>query len=40
MDAGLSSVGELTRRSAAYVAHYVIKKVSGEHASSRYRFVD
>lgn len=37
---GLSSIGELTRESAAYVARYVLKKVSGSGAEVHYEHVD
>lgn len=37
---GISSVGELTFKSAAYVARYSLKKVTGDLAESHYRFVD
>lgn len=37
---GLCSVGAVTFESAAYVARYVMKKVTGEVAEYHYRFVD
>lgn len=37
---GFSSVGELTFDSAAYMARYVLKKVTGDLAAQHYRFVD
>jgi len=37
---GLSSIGELTFHSAAYVARYVLKKVTGDSAAAHYRIVD
>lgn len=37
---GHSSVGELTRESAAYIARYVIKKLSGPPAQTAYSRVD
>lgn len=38
--AGFSSVGDVTFESAAYVARYVLKKVTGERADAHYRRVD
>ena len=37
---GFSSIGEVTMQSAAYVARYIMKKRTGEHAEDWYRFVD
>lgn len=37
---GNSTVGELDRRSAEYVARYVVKKVTGDRAADHYRTVD
>ena len=37
---GFASVGEVTFESAAYVARYVMKKVTGDDAESHYRTVD
>ncbi len=37
---GFSSVGELTFESAAYVARYVMKKVTGDLAEDHYKVVD
>lgn len=37
---GFSSVGELTRKSAAYCARYVLDKVTGEPAKDHYSVVD
>ena len=37
---GLSSIGDVTFESAAYVARYVLKKVTGDAADSYYRSVD
>lgn len=37
---GFASVGELTFESAAYVARYVMKKVTGDSASSHYERLD
>lgn len=37
---GHSLIGELTFESAAYVARYVLKKVTGDQASAHYRFID
>lgn len=37
---GMSSVGELTRESAEYVARYVVKKVTGDKADEHYKVVD
>ena len=37
---GFSSVGDVTFESAAYVARYVIKKVTGANADDHYSFVD
>lgn len=37
---GFSSVGELTFESAAYIARYVTKKVTGDKAEGHYRRVD
>lgn len=37
---GHSSVGELTRESAAYIARYVIKKISGPPGAAHYSRVD
>lgn len=37
---GMSSVGELTHQSAAYIARYVMKKVTGEAADRHYQVVD
>lgn len=37
---GFSSVGDVTFESAAYVARYVMKKITGEAASEHYKFVD
>jgi len=37
---GHSSIGELTFESAAYVARYVTKKITGDAAEEHYRFVD
>lgn len=37
---GMSSVGELTHESAAYIARYVMKKVTGQAADSHYQVVD
>lgn len=35
---GFSSVGDVNFESAAYVARYIMKKISGEAAESHYRF--
>lgn len=37
---GFSSVGELTFESAAYIARYVVKKVTGRNADKHYQRVD
>lgn len=37
---GYSSVGDVTFDSAAYVARYITKKVTGERAEEHYRWVD
>lgn len=37
---GFSSVGDVTFESAAYVARYVMKKVTGRAAEQHYEFVD
>ena len=37
---GFSTVGDVTFESAAYVARYVLKKVTGEEAFDHYRYVD
>jgi len=37
---GFSSVGELTYESAAYVARYVMKKMTGDAADTHYEYVD
>lgn len=37
---GFSSVGDVTFESAAYVARYVMKKITGEAAAEHYKFVD
>jgi len=37
---GHASIGELTRDSAAYIARYVVKKISGEKAAAHYSRVD
>lgn len=37
---GLCSIGEVSFESAAYVARYVAKKVTGDVAAEHYRFVD
>lgn len=37
---GMSSVGELTRESAEYIARYVVKKVTGDQALEHYKVVD
>ena len=37
---GLSSIGDVTFESAAYVARYVLKKVTGDDADSHYRSID
>lgn len=37
---GFSSIGSVTFQSAAYVARYVMKKVTGDAAEIHYRFVD
>lgn len=37
---GHASIGELTRDSAAYIARYVIKKISGPPAETHYQRVD
>lgn len=37
---GFCSIGDLTFESAAYVARYVMKKVTGDLAEEHYRFVD
>jgi hypothetical protein len=37
---GYSSIGEVTFESAAYVARYIMKKVTGDLAESHYRYVD
>jgi hypothetical protein len=37
-DKGFSSVGDANFESAAYVARYIMKKVSGEAAESHYTF--
>lgn len=37
---GYSTVGDVTFESAAYVARYVLKKVTGDNASDHYSFID
>jgi len=37
---GFSSIGDVTFESAAYVARYVMKKVTGKAAEQHYEFVD
>lgn len=37
---GYSSIGNVTFESAAYVARYIMKKVTGEHAENHYQYVD
>lgn len=37
---GFSSIGDVTFESAAYVARYVLKKVTGRAAEQHYQFVD
>ena len=37
---GFSSIGDVTFESAAYVARYVMKKVTGDAAESHYTVVD
>lgn len=37
---GFSSIGELTDKSAGYIARYVLKKVTGDRADWHYRRVD
>lgn len=37
---GLSSVGAATFQSAAYVARYVMKKITGDLATTHYTFID
>lgn len=37
---GFSSIAELTFESAAYVARYILKKVTGDMAERHYQFVD
>lgn len=37
---GFSSVGAVTFQSAAYVARYVMKKITGNRAASHYTYVD
>lgn len=37
---GMSSIGDLTRESAAYIARYVYKKVTGAVADAHYAHVD
>lgn len=37
---GLTSVGDVTFESAAYVARYILKKVTGEQADEHYKSVD
>ncbi len=37
---GFCSIGEVTMQSAAYVARYVMKKATGEHAEQKYNHTD
>lgn len=37
---GLTSLGTVTFQSAAYVARYCMKKVTGEHADNHYSIID
>lgn len=37
---GYSSIGAVTFQSAAYVARYIMKKVTGENAAEHYEYVD
>lgn len=37
---GFSSIGDVTFESAAYVARYIMKKITGDAAESHYRIVD
>lgn len=37
---GFSTIGEVTFESAAYVARYIMKKVTGDAAEDHYQFVD
>jgi len=37
---GFSSIGEVTFESAAYVARYIMKKITGHNSSAHYRDVD
>ena len=37
---GYSSIGELTLESAAYVARYVMKKITGNPADEHYEYID
>lgn len=37
---GFSSIGDVTFESAAYVARYIMKKINGDLADDRYKFVD
>lgn len=37
---GFCSIGDVTYKSAAYVARYVMKKATGEHAEQKYNFTD
>lgn len=37
---GFSSIGDVTFESAAYVARYIVKKVTGSQADSHYTFLD
>jgi hypothetical protein len=39
-DYGFSSVGEVTFESAAYIARYIMKKITGDLAKHHYQFVD
>jgi len=37
---GYSSIGDVTFKSAAYVARYIMKKINGEEAEEHYRYID
>jgi len=37
---GFSTIGEVTLESAAYVARYIVKKITGDQAEKHYQFTD